>query len=116
MEIQSKVHQVQSPLKSEIPIIRASGEYTVLKEKSKKEILTVSEKALLGAIEKANKAAEGTGHSFNFKTHEATGTVIVQIMAANSEEVIHEIPSEKFIDLVEKLKELTIGAIFDEKR
>ncbi|MCJ8012750.1 flagellar protein FlaG [Paenibacillus sp. KQZ6P-2] len=115
MEVQSKIHQVQSQIKEQ-PINLAAGEYSVLKEKSKGQILSVSEKALVNAIEKANKAAEGSQHEFNFKVHEATGDIIVQVVTRDTHEVIKEIPSEKLIDLVEKLKELTVGAIIDEKR
>ncbi|MFF2889986.1 flagellar protein FlaG [Paenibacillus sp. NPDC057967] len=117
MEISTHNQPVQSPVTREAaPYIRVSGEYQVLKTKSKNNILSVSEQALVKAIDKANQAVQGTEHSFNYKIHEATHQVIVQILDRNTKEVVHEIPSEKFIDLIEKLKELTVGAIIDEKR
>ncbi|MFF2483651.1 flagellar protein FlaG [Paenibacillus sp. NPDC058071] len=117
MDINSKLQPVQSSTKLDsTPIIRVAGEYTVLKQKSKNQILSVSEKALVSAVERANKAVQGTEHEFNYKIHQATKQVIVQIMNKDTHEIVHEIPSEKFIDLVEKLKELTVGAIIDEKR
>ncbi|MGG3453238.1 flagellar protein FlaG [Paenibacillus rhizolycopersici] len=116
MEIITHTQPVQSStIKESVPIIRASGEYQELKLKSKNTILSVSEQALVSAIDKANRAAQGTEHLFQLKVHESTHQVIVQILDKNKE-VIHEIPSEKFIDLVEKLKELSVGAIIDEKR
>ncbi|EOS54112.1 MULTISPECIES: flagellar protein FlaG [Paenibacillus] len=116
MEITTHTQPVQSSTgKESAPIIRVSGEYQELKLKSKNAILSVSEQALLNAIEKANRAAQGTEHSFQLKIHDSTHQLIVQIMDKHKE-VIHEIPSEKFIDLVEKLKELSVGAIIDEKR
>lgn len=110
---QSEISQLQT---TEVPNCRIVGEYNVLKEKSKTEILSVSEKALMGAIEAANKAAEGSQHKFNFKLHEATGDFIIQVISSETREVLHEIPPEKLIDLVEKLKELAAGVFVDEKR
>lgn len=116
MEITTHAQPVQSSkIKETVPLVRVSGEYQELKLKSKNSILSVSEQALVNAIDKANRAAQGTEHSFQFKVHESTNQVIVQILDKNKE-LIHEIPSEKFIDLVEKLKELSVGAIIDEKR
>jgi flagellar protein FlaG len=96
--------------------IKVAGEYSEIKEKSKSQPLTVGEKALLEAIDKANKAVQGTPHEFKYKIHQSTGDVIVQILNKDTQEVIHEVPSEKFIELVEKLQELSVGAIVDEKR
>jgi len=96
--------------------IKVVGEYQELKVKSKSSILSVSERALMSSIDKANKAVQGTVHEFNYKIHKGTGALIVQIFNKETQELIHELPSEKFIDLVEKLKELTVGAIIDEKR
>jgi len=121
LEINSTVNSIPQTLitnqlkELQPSIIRVSGEYNVLKEKQKYEVLSVSENALLNAVDKANRAAQGTPHEFNFKIHQATHQVIIQILTKDTREVIHEIPSEKFIDLVEKLKELTVGAIIDAK-
>ncbi|MFC4811610.1 flagellar protein FlaG [Paenibacillus sp. GCM10023250] len=116
MDIQSNLPQipVSAPKPSMAPI-RVSGEYFALKEKSKTEALSVSEKALVDSINKANKAVQGTPHEFKYKVHESTGDIIVQVLNKDTHEVLHEVPSEKFIDLIEKLQELTVGAIIDEK-
>lgn len=117
MDIKSSFQPVQSQIKNDAAsFIRVAGEYVELKQKSKNQILSVSENALVNAIEKANKAVQGTEHEFNYKIHQSTRQVIVQILDKNTHEVVHEIPSEKFIELVEKLKELTVGTIIDEKR
>ncbi|GMK38268.1 hypothetical protein PCCS19_13220 [Paenibacillus sp. CCS19] len=117
MEIQSKSVSLPSPAaKATVEPIKSSGMYYELKEKSKFSILSISEKVLYDSIVKANKAVQGTEHEFKYKIHEATGQVIVQILNKETHDIIHELPSEKFIDLVEKLKELTVGAIIDEKR
>ncbi|MDQ0116559.1 flagellar protein FlaG [Paenibacillus harenae] len=109
-------HNAMTYEKSPVSPIKVVGEYQELKVKSKSSILSVSEQALLSSIDMANKAVQGTVHEFNYKIHEGTGAVIVQIFNKETHELVHELPSEKFIDLVEKLKELTVGAIIDEKR
>lgn len=118
MEIQSIPQPIQprATTREADPIIRVSGEYLVLKEKSKSEILSVSEKELVSAIDKANKSVQGKEHEFNYKIHQSTGDVIVQILDKNTHEVIREVPPEKLIDLIEKLQELSVGALIDEKR
>ncbi|MFC4777811.1 flagellar protein FlaG [Paenibacillus sp. GCM10023252] len=117
MSIQPVLPQSQSATARDtaIPIVRVAGEYDVIKEKSKFEILSVSESALLQAIDKANLAVAGTPHVFNYKLHDS-GHLIVQVLNKDTQEIIREIPSEKFIEIVEKLQELTVGAIIDEKR
>ncbi|KRE38779.1 flagellar protein FlaG [Paenibacillus sp. Soil724D2] len=118
MEIQSKFPQVQLPAltKDVSEPIKATGEYIEIKDKSKSQILTVGEKALLDSIDKANKALQGTPHEFKYKIHQSTGEVIVQVLNKDTQEIVREVPSERFIELVEKLQELSVGAIIDEKR
>lgn len=95
---------------------KVGGEYTELREKSKYSILSVSEQALVQAVDKANRAIMGVQHEFQYKTHESSGEIIITMINKDTHEIIREIPSEKFIELVEKLQELTLGAIIDEKR
>lgn len=92
------------------------GEYLYLKRHEKVEVMTVSEQALIHAIDKANKEVQGRSLKFQYSVHEKTGDLIVRILDSDSNQVIREIPPEKFIDLIEKLKEITAGAIIDEKR
>lgn len=117
MEIQSKLPLSQSSISREMPVLevhKAAGAYHDLKEKSKAEQLSVSETALLKAIDKANQAVQGTPHEFNFKMHDS-GQVIIQILNKDTHEVVKEFPSEKMIELIDKLQELAAGAVIDEK-
>lgn len=96
--------------------IKVAGAFFELKDREKYDILSVSEKALLQAIEKANKSVQGTPTEFHYKHNEHSSQIIVQILNKDTQEVITEIPSEKMIDLVAKLQELAAGALIDEKR
>lgn len=119
MEIQTASTSISpAPTQQNISLAqtRVVGSYTELKEKEKYEILSVSEEALVKAIDKANHAVEGSPSEFRYKVHPKSGEIIVQVLNKETKEVVREIPPEKFIDLVEKLQELTVGALIDEKR
>lgn len=75
--------------------------------------LSVSEEALVKAIEKAQKMIDGVPRKFDYEIHR--GHVVVKVINSETDEVIREIPPEKFIDLVDNLMELS-GMIIDEKR
>lgn len=77
--------------------------------------LTISEEAIVRAVEKANKALAGFGKRFEYNIHEKTGDIIVKVYNADTNELIREIPPEKILDLVAKLQEIC-GVIVDEKR
>lgn len=76
---------------------------------------SVSEKAIIEAIERANKAIEGTHTEARFTIHEATHEICVKIIDKEKNEVIREIPPEKILDLVARMWELA-GIFVDEKR
>lgn len=76
---------------------------------------SVSDQTIRKAIEKANKALEGVHRRFEYSVHEKTGQTIVKVINQDTDELIREIPNEKFLDLVSKLQEL-VGLIIDEKR
>lgn len=75
--------------------------------------LSVSQGALVKAIEKAQKMVDGAPRKFDYEIHHKR--LVVKVINSETNEVIREIPPEKFIDLVDKLVELS-GMIIDEKR
>ncbi|KZE77889.1 hypothetical protein AV654_20155 [Paenibacillus elgii] len=77
--------------------------------------LTISEEALVKAIEKANKAMEGVQTRLEFSIHEKSKQVIVKVYNKETNEVIREVPPEKIVDLITNLQEIN-GVIIDEKR
>lgn len=82
---------------------------------AEKKILPVSEKFIIDAIEKANKAIEGTRTEFKFSIHKETHEISVKVIDKDNGEVIREIPPEKVLDMVAKMWEMA-GIIVDEKR
>lgn len=70
---------------------------------------------LIPALEKLNKTAPIFDFRFHFIIHEETKRIIVQIIDQETGEVLNEIPPEKILDLVARIREL-VGLLVDEKR
>jgi flagellar protein FlaG len=80
-----------------------------------KNQMPVPEKAVIEAIEKANKAIMGANRRFEFSIHEGTKEIIVKVIDSNTDELIREIPPEKILNMVAKMWEMA-GLIIDERR
>lgn len=70
---------------------------------------------LVTAIEEANKKLMGVNKKFSYEVHDKTNKIIVKIMDANTGEIVKEIPPEKELDMIAKMKEL-VGILVDETR
>lgn len=77
--------------------------------------LSLSDQAILKAIEQANKAINGVGINLQYSVHEKTGAIVVKVINSETKEIVKEIPSEKILDLIVKLQEIA-GIMIDEKR
>ncbi|WP_069650353.1 flagellar protein FlaG [Caloranaerobacter ferrireducens] len=77
--------------------------------------LSIGEKALIKAIEDANKKLVGAQKEVRFSIHEATKQIMIKIVNIETNEVIREIPPEKILDVVAKIIELS-GIFVDERR
>jgi len=77
--------------------------------------LPISDQLMMKSIERANRAMLGMDRRFEYSIHEKTGDVLVKVIDTNTDEVVREIPNEKFLDLIANLQEL-IGLNIDEKR
>jgi flagellar protein FlaG len=77
--------------------------------------LSISEQAVMRAVERANKVMAGKPNHAEFSVHKPYGDIVVKIVNSETQEIIREFPSEKVLALLDKLQELN-GAIIDEKR
>jgi len=77
--------------------------------------MPVSEKIVIEAIQKANKAISGGDKRFEFSIHEKTNEIVVKIFDSDTNELIREIPNEKILDMVANFCEMS-GIFVDEKR
>ena len=85
------------------------------KQKNEEKEYYLLEKAVVKAIEKANKALVMTKTQLEFSIHEKTKEIMVKVIDANTKEIIREIPPEKILDMVAKMLELS-GILVDERR
>lgn len=99
-----------------VPRHIGSEEQILITKQKSQSGLTVAEKAVLNAINKVNKTLEGTPQRFEFKVHQKSGSMIVKIYNKETDELIREIPPEKIVELVQRLQEIVVGSIIDEKR
>ncbi len=88
----------------------------VIGQKAKNyESISIAEKTVIEAIERANKKLSGVMAEFEFSIHEKTKQISVKVLNKETKEVIREIPPEQVLDLVAHLWEMA-GIIVDEKR
>jgi flagellar protein FlaG len=76
---------------------------------------SIGEEQLIKAIERANKALQGINTSFEFSIHEETKEIMVKVLNKDTGKVVREIPSERILDLVAKMWEMS-GILVDERR
>ncbi len=80
-----------------------------------KDNMPVSERVVIEAIQKANKAISGGNRRFEFSIHEKTNEIVVKVFDTDTNELIREIPNEKVLDMVAKMCEMA-GILVDERR
>jgi len=85
------------------------------KTEPERKNLPISEKVVIEAIEKANRAIDGARTEFRFSIHKQTHEISVKVIDKDKGEVIREIPPEKVLDMVAKMWEMA-GIIVDERR
>ncbi|MFB9276276.1 flagellar protein FlaG [Cohnella cellulosilytica] len=76
--------------------------------------LSLGEEQLIRLIDRAIKSLEGPETRFEMKVHDATNVVTIKVFNKETGELIREIPPEKSLDLVVKMKEIA-GILVDEK-
>ncbi len=77
--------------------------------------MPVSERVVIEAIQKANKAILGGNRRFEFSIHEQTNEIVVKVYNSDTNELVREIPNEKILDMVAKICEMA-GLFVDERR
>lgn len=77
--------------------------------------LPISQRVIVEALERANKAIEGSGRSFEYSVYEKTNDVMIKVIDIETNQVIREIPPQKVLDLVASLCEMA-GILVDERR
>jgi flagellar protein FlaG len=74
----------------------------------------ISTDLLASKVEQLNETMQVFKREFHFKIHEETSRIIVQVLNAETDEVVSEIPPEKVLDILANMEE-AIGLIVDKK-
>lgn len=117
------------PMKNSGDLVTSNKELPVVKEVKSREAdhrnislisdferreLPISEKVVIDAIEKANRAISGANRKFEFSIHEKTKEIMVKVVDSDTNQIIREIPPENILDMVAKMWEMA-GLIVDER-
>lgn len=106
----------ESSSDSNSPITSGNSVQSSMDLKQKEDFqLSTSEKAILKAVERANKARSGDSSHVEYSVHKPHGDIIIKVVNSETKEIIHEYPPEKILNLIDKLEEIN-GTIVDEKR
>lgn len=65
-------------------------------------------------LETANDVAEKLDTSFRYQIHEGSHRIMVKVVDNNTGKVVREIPSARFLDMMQELQKLT-GFVINEK-
>ena len=69
---------------------------------------------IIQTVDKANSMTRQSDTSLHYQVHEASNVITVKVVNNDTGQVIREVPSEKFLDMMEKLEQL-VGFIINEK-
>lgn len=78
-------------------------------------IPSIGEKRLNELIEHGNKVLQRLDTRLQWLVHQESSQMIVRVMNTETNEVLREIPPEKYLDLVQNLCE-QVGLFLDEKK
>lgn len=65
------------------------------------------------AVHELNRMIEHVNQRLSFKIHEGSERMIVYVIDNRTNEVVREMPPEKFLDTIAKIREF-VGLLFDE--
>ena len=73
----------------------------------------IPESRIAQYLREANRALEASTFRLSYDIHEATNTVMVQVLDFDTNEVLRELPPESRLDAIAKMLDLA-GLLFDE--
>lgn len=76
--------------------------------------VSIGEKQLIQAIDRALKAMQGPTTVLDVSIHEKTHAIMVKVLNKETGELIREVPPEKTLDIVAKMMEIA-GLLIDER-
>jgi len=114
-ELLNKIVQEREPLT--VPVVSESrvdqvSEALVKAKKSQNSLETAQE--IQRQVDQTNKLFDVNFTSVKFNVHEGTDRMMIQVVDKKTEEVVREIPSEEFLDMVSRMVDY-MGLMVDHK-
>lgn len=100
------VHSIDSILHKPKNTVYSKSEYAEVHSKGRKENDELdyneefSKDQLKDMVEEAKKMMNGVNRQLSFRVHEGTGRDLIQLVDAETKDVIREIPPEKMLDIL----------------
>jgi len=110
-DVTPKDTQVKQKDKPELTEVKSLSQ---LSDFDRKE-LPISEKVVIDAIDRVNRAISGANRRFEFSIHEKTKEIMIKVVDSDTNQVVREIPPEKILDMVANMMEMA-GLMVDERR
>ncbi len=85
-----------------------------VEDKAEKKQKDPSEEELEDGVEQLNGAVHAFHEDLNFKLHEKSERMMVELVNVDKDEVIKEFPPKEMLDMLGRIKEM-VGLIIDEK-
>ncbi|OGO83307.1 MAG: hypothetical protein A2Y21_08210 [Clostridiales bacterium GWC2_40_7] len=95
-DVTPKDTQVKQKDKPELTEVKSLSQ---LSDFDRKE-LPISEKVVIDAIDRVNRAISGANRRFEFSIHEKTKEIMIKVVDSDTNQVVREIPPEKILDMV----------------
>ena len=97
-----------------MPMLKTPENVQQQKDSDTKEY-PVTEKVVSEAVDKLNKALEGSSRRFEYSVHQKTHGIMIKVIDETTGKVIREIPPKKILDMVANMMEMA-GLLVDERR
>ena len=107
--VSNKPPEVEKP-----KVVEKAVEETSKAAETVRENIDINREALEEGIEEINKNIKIFNTKISFSLDEITGTTVIKISDAETEEVIREVPPSEFLKIAARLSEI-FGLIIDQK-
>lgn len=113
VDTQQVQHREKHQESAGVPVVDEIAARAQGKESQESKERNISKEELDQAVEQVNQTMQVYKTSIRFKVHEESGEYYAQVVNADTEEVIREVPPEWVLDFVAQVRKM-VGLIVDE--
>lgn len=106
----------QAAVRETLPVMpNQTAQNNIHQKGSDEKDYPVNEKVVSEAVDRMNKALEGSSRRFEYSVHEKTHGIMIKVIDERTGDVIREIPPKKILDMIANMMEMA-GLLVDERR